>query len=110
MPSRCLWSRNPSSCRKRPPLAESVWLADRSVALVIAGLYAGGPNVALSAVVFVVTATALAFVLARLRLAIELWFAHPSADMHAEIVRNLAESDQLVEEILLASRLEPKIL
>jgi signal transduction histidine kinase len=44
--------------------------------------------------------------LARLRLAIELWFAHPSADMHAEIVRNLAESDQLVEEILLASRLE----
>ena len=43
--------------------------------------------------------------LARLRLAIELWFAHPSAEMHAEIVRNLAESDQLVEEILLASRL-----
>jgi signal transduction histidine kinase len=44
--------------------------------------------------------------LARLRLAIELWFAQPSAEMHAEIVRNLAESDQLVEEILLASRLE----
>ena len=44
--------------------------------------------------------------LARLRLAIELWFAHPSPDMHAEIVRNLAESDQLVEEILLASRLD----
>jgi signal transduction histidine kinase len=44
--------------------------------------------------------------LARLRLAIELWFAHPSAEMHAEIVRNLAESDQLVEEILLASRLD----
>jgi len=43
--------------------------------------------------------------LARLRLAIELWFAQPSAEMHAEIVRNLAESDQLVEEILLASRL-----
>jgi signal transduction histidine kinase len=43
--------------------------------------------------------------LARLRLAIELWFAHPSPEMHAEIVRNLAESDQLVEEILLASRL-----
>ena len=44
--------------------------------------------------------------LARLRLAIELWFAHPSPEMHAEIVRNLAESDQLVEEILLASRLD----
>ena len=44
--------------------------------------------------------------LARLRLAIELWFAHPNAEMHAEIVRNLAESDQLVEEILLASRLD----
>jgi len=44
--------------------------------------------------------------LARLRLAIELWFAQPSAEMHAEIVRNLAESDQLVEEILLASRLD----
>jgi signal transduction histidine kinase len=44
--------------------------------------------------------------LARLRLAVELWFAHPSADMQAEIVRNLAESDQLVEEILLASRLD----
>ncbi len=43
--------------------------------------------------------------LARLRLAIELWFASPSAEMHAEIIRNLAESDQLVEEILLASRL-----
>jgi len=43
--------------------------------------------------------------LARLRLAIELWLAHPSPEMHAEIVRNLAESDQLVEEILLASRL-----
>ena len=43
--------------------------------------------------------------LARLRLAIELWFAHPNAEMHAEIVRNLAESDQLVDEILLASRL-----
>jgi signal transduction histidine kinase len=44
--------------------------------------------------------------LARLRLAIELWFAHPSPEMHAEIIRNLAESDQLVEEILLASRLD----
>ena len=44
--------------------------------------------------------------LARLRLAIELWLAHPSPEMQAEIVRNLAESDQLVEEILLASRLD----
>jgi len=44
--------------------------------------------------------------LARLRLAIELWFASPSPEMHAEIVRNLAESDQLVDEILLASRLD----
>ncbi len=44
--------------------------------------------------------------LARLRMAIELWFAHPGPDMHQEIVRNLAESDQLVEEILLASRLD----
>jgi signal transduction histidine kinase len=44
--------------------------------------------------------------LARLRLAVELWFAQPGAEMHAEIVRNLAEIDQLVEEILLASRLD----
>ena len=44
--------------------------------------------------------------LARLRMAIELWFAQPSPEMQAEIVRNLAESDQLVEEILLASRLD----
>ena len=44
--------------------------------------------------------------LARLRMAIELWLAQPGADMHAEIVRNLAEVDQLVEEILLASRLD----
>ena len=44
--------------------------------------------------------------LARLRMAIELWFVQPSPEMQAEIVRNLAESDQLVEEILLASRLD----
>jgi signal transduction histidine kinase len=44
--------------------------------------------------------------LARLRLAVELWLAQPGAEMHAEIVRNLAEIDQLVEEILLASRLD----
>jgi signal transduction histidine kinase len=44
--------------------------------------------------------------LARLRMAIELWFAHPGPEMQAEIERNLAESDQLVDEILLASRLD----
>jgi signal transduction histidine kinase len=44
--------------------------------------------------------------LARLRMAIELWLAQPGPDLHAEIVRDLAEIDQLVEEILLASRLD----
>jgi signal transduction histidine kinase len=44
--------------------------------------------------------------LARLRMAIELWLAKPNADLIAEINRNLAESDQLVDEILLASRLD----
>jgi signal transduction histidine kinase len=44
--------------------------------------------------------------LARLRIAIELWLAKPSADLLAEINRNLAESDELVDEILLASRLD----
>jgi len=44
--------------------------------------------------------------LARLRMAVELWSAQPSPEMQAEILRNLAESDQLVDEILLASRLE----
>jgi signal transduction histidine kinase len=44
--------------------------------------------------------------LARLRMAIELWLEKPSADLLAEIKRNLAESDGLVDEILLASRLE----
>ena len=39
-------------------------------------------------------------------MAVELWLAQPGAEMHAEIVRNLAEIDQLVEEILLASRLD----
>ncbi|MBV8474932.1 MAG: HAMP domain-containing histidine kinase, partial [Hyphomicrobiales bacterium] len=43
--------------------------------------------------------------LARLRMAIELWSIEPTAAMRQEILRNLAESDQLVEEILLASRL-----
>ena len=44
--------------------------------------------------------------LARLRMAIELWLAKPSPDLLAEIKRDLAESDELVDEILLASRLE----
>jgi signal transduction histidine kinase len=44
--------------------------------------------------------------LARLRMAIELWLDRPAPDIHAEIVRNLREIDQLVEEILLASRLD----
>jgi signal transduction histidine kinase len=44
--------------------------------------------------------------LARLRMAIELWLIRPSPDLIAEINRNLAESDGLVDEILLASRLD----
>ncbi len=44
--------------------------------------------------------------LARLRLAIELWQAKSSPALAAEIDRNLAESDRLVDEILLASRLD----
>jgi signal transduction histidine kinase len=44
--------------------------------------------------------------LARMRIAIELWLAQPGAELRAEIVRNLAEIDELVEEILLASRLD----
>jgi signal transduction histidine kinase len=43
--------------------------------------------------------------LARLRIAIELWLERQDPDVHAEILRNLAEVDQLVGEILLASRL-----
>ncbi|MDQ0392270.1 HAMP domain-containing sensor histidine kinase [Labrys monachus] len=43
--------------------------------------------------------------LARLRMAIEIWSASPGA-AREEITRNLAEIDQLVEEILLASRLD----
>jgi signal transduction histidine kinase len=43
--------------------------------------------------------------LARLRMAIELWQERQAPDIHEEIVRNLAEIDQLVAEILLASRL-----
>jgi signal transduction histidine kinase len=44
--------------------------------------------------------------LARLRMAIEIWSDDPAAGTRSEIVRNLAEIDQLVEEILLASRLD----
>jgi signal transduction histidine kinase len=44
--------------------------------------------------------------LARLRIAIELWLVETKPETHAEIVRNLAEVDGLVEEILLASRLD----
>src|SRR5947209_8864883 len=44
--------------------------------------------------------------LSRLRMAIELWLAKPGPELLAEIQRNLAESDLLVDEILLASRLD----
>jgi len=44
--------------------------------------------------------------LSRLRVAVELWLADPRPDLHAEILRDLAESERLVDEILLASRLE----
>jgi len=44
--------------------------------------------------------------LARLRVAVELWLADPRPDLHDEILRDLAESEQLVDEILLASRLD----
>lgn len=44
--------------------------------------------------------------LARLRIATDLWFRRPEAESQAEILRNLAEVDQLVEEILLSSRLD----
>lgn len=44
--------------------------------------------------------------LARLRMATELWLDRRAPELHAEIVRSLAEIDQLVAEILLASRLD----
>ncbi len=44
--------------------------------------------------------------LARLRVAVELWLMETSVETHAEIVQNLSEVDQLVEEILLSSRLD----
>jgi signal transduction histidine kinase len=43
--------------------------------------------------------------LARLRMAIELWQERQAPEIHEEIVRNLTEIDELVAEILLASRL-----
>lgn len=44
--------------------------------------------------------------LARLRMGMDLYEADPSPARRAEILRNLAELDDLVEEILLSSRLE----
>jgi len=44
--------------------------------------------------------------LARLRVAIDLWQDAPTAERRAEIARNLSELDQLIDEILLASRLD----
>ena len=44
--------------------------------------------------------------LARLRVANEILLDQPTADTQAEILRNLMEIDQLVDEILLASRLD----
>ena len=44
--------------------------------------------------------------LARLRMAVDLYEDNPNEARKAEIVRNLAELDELVEEILLASRLD----
>ncbi len=44
--------------------------------------------------------------LARLRLAVDLWQTRPDGPGRDEIVRNLFELDELVDEILLSSRLE----
>ncbi len=44
--------------------------------------------------------------LARIRMAIELLSEAPSAAVRAELARNVVELDQLVEEVLLASRLD----
>ena len=44
--------------------------------------------------------------LARLRMAIELWSERPDARARESVAQDLAEIDQLVEEILLASRLD----
>lgn len=47
--------------------------------------------------------------LARIRMAIELLHGAPDAAMHAELTRNVAELDQLIDEILLASRLDAAV-
>lgn len=44
--------------------------------------------------------------LARMRMAVELLQEHAPPDLRGELVRNMAELDQLVDEILLASRLD----
>jgi two-component system, OmpR family, sensor kinase len=44
--------------------------------------------------------------LARLRMAIEMFEADPGEGLKTEIVRNMAELDELVEEILISSRLQ----
>ncbi|WP_131114731.1 sensor histidine kinase [Lichenihabitans psoromatis] len=44
--------------------------------------------------------------LTRLRMAVDLWVGNPEQIRRDEIIRNLAELDQLVEEILLCSRLD----
>lgn len=44
--------------------------------------------------------------LARLRMAVEMFEASPSDNLRTEIIRNLAEVDELVDEILLKSRLD----
>jgi signal transduction histidine kinase len=44
--------------------------------------------------------------LARLRMAVEMWAENPTGAARDEIARNLGEIDQLVDEILLASRLD----
>ncbi len=46
--------------------------------------------------------------LARLRMAIEMFEQAPGASLKSEIVQNLAELDELVEEILIMSRLESR--
>ncbi len=44
--------------------------------------------------------------LARIRMAVELMAQQPTPAMRSEMVRNIAELDQLIDEILLASRLD----
>ena len=44
--------------------------------------------------------------LTRIRLAVEMQTEHPTPELSAEIQRNIGELDQLIEEILLASRLD----